>query len=242
MIKYIVLGVVGGLALILCLCLAVANFAIDNFDEKLKSLDKVGNSLNISTLGYVKHINEKYFDSSIKVYQCEQYRDHYIDGKIGLSSQTMYSNSLASLATVSHELGHARQDREGVSLKKHIKLRKVGRTCGMFFLPLLLIGAVLCLLNLFEILPQRAVLIVSLALMGGAFLIFLFAIILKFREIRIEKQASDYAIGFLKEIFTSEEVKSCKDFLNSARLTYWASLFRTMFSWTHLTQKDKMFR
>ena len=61
-------------------------------------------------------------------------------------------------------------------------------------------------------------------------------------EIKIEKGASKYAIEMLKDYLSPQEIKICNEFLNSARLTYWGSLFRTMFGWTFLTKKDSMFK
>ena len=64
----------------------------------------------------------------------------------------------------------------------------------------------------------------------------------KEREIKIEKEASDFAVEYLKEVLTTDEIKICRDFLNSARLTYWASLFKGLLGWTFLTKNDSMFK
>lgn len=239
---YIALGLTGGFVLLLCLCLAVANFSYENFKEKYTNLDRYQNSNGITTLQYVKQINQNNFNSKIAIESCGQFQDCYYSGRVALSGQTMQSNSLASLSIVSHELGHARQDFSGNTLKKHISMRRAGRFCGMFFMPLMIVGAIMCLLFVFGVLPQKIVLYCGIVVLALAVIIFLFAIILKYKEIKIERQASDFAVEFLAEILTAGEVKMCKDFLDSARLTYWGGLFRTMFGWTFLTQKDKMFK
>lgn len=239
---YIVIGIAVAFVLLLCLCLAIASFSFDNYFEQFKFTDEKRNSYGISTLDYVGAINRKYFFGRLSISRCSDFQDHYSSGIIALSENTMSSNSLASLAIVSHELGHAKQDIDGTKLRKHWKLLKLGRMLGYFFLPLVLVGVVLSLLNVFGVLPELYYLIIGLSCVSLGILIFIFALILKYKEIKIEKEASDFALPFLREVLTEPEVKMCQDLLKSARLTYWASLFKTMFGWTFLTKKESMFR
>ena len=192
--------------------------------------------------GYLFAKNKKYFNNTLSITRCKEYNDHYRGGIVALSEKTMYSNSLASLAIVSHELGHARQDKEGKKLYKHGRMRRIGRTLGFFFMPLVIAGVVLCLLNIFNVLADQFYLILGFSLIGMAFVIFLFAVFLKYEEIKIEKEASIYAIQFLDDYLNTAELKSCRNFLDSARLTYWASLLKTLLGWTFLTKNDSMFR
>ncbi|MGN1201030.1 MAG: zinc metallopeptidase [Candidatus Caccovivens sp.] len=238
MIFYIVIGIVIAFVLLLCFALAVASFSGENFMEKYKENDKIQISYRISTLEYVGEINRKFFDGKLKVAKCEQFRDHYSSGYVALSQQTMHSNSITSVAIVSHELGHARQDAEGDKLEKHWKLRRAGKICGLFFLPVVLVGITLSLLNIFSVLPQFMYLVLGLGLLGVGFLLFLFSVYLKYREVQIEKEASKYAVTFMQEVLTDDELKLAKEFLDSARLTYWAVLFKTLLGWTFLTKKN----
>lgn len=242
MMTYIIIGIAVFFVLLLCFALAVASFSSENYLENFKELNSLRNSFEINTLEYVEKINSKYFGRKIKIENCEEYKDHYSRGKIALSSETLSSNSLASLSIVSHELGHAKQDFEGDKLQKHWKLRRNGRICGVFFTPLVIVSIILSLLWVFNVLSNSIVLYLGLSLSAVAFLIFLFAIFLKFKEIKIEKDASENALLFLKEFLTESEVLKCKNFLYSARLTYWAALFKTMFGWTRLTSSNKMFK
>ena len=121
-------------------------------------------------------------------------------------------------------------------------MQRAGRICGFFFLPLLLAGVILCALWAFEVLAGMAFLIIGLACAGASLLIFLFAVVLKYKEIKIEKEASDFAIEFMREYLLEIEIKYCQELLNSARLTYWAGLIRTLLSWTMLTSKTPMFK
>lgn len=241
-VTYIIIVLVAVFAIMLCFCLAVASFSFENYYEKHKEIDQKRNSLGLSTLEYVTELNKTYFNGKLQVSRCAEFQDHYSHGRIALSDKTMSSNSLASLAIVSHELGHAKQDATSDKLTKHWNLIKVGRICGYFFMPLMLAGIVISVLNLLGVLEGLVFLILGIALMACAFLIFLFACILKYKEIKIEKEATDFAIEYLKEFLMPPEVEDCKQLLKSAGLTYWASLFRTMFSWTLLTKKDTMFR
>lgn len=241
MLTYIIIGISIAFVLLFCFALAIASFSFDNYLQNLQKLDKIRNSQGFLTLDFVNQINQEYFNGSITVARCQRYMDCYSSGQIALSNETMSSNSLASLAIVSHELGHARQDARGNKLKQHWKFRRYGKIIGLLFMPLMLIGLLLSVLYIFDIL-NFACLIVGISCLGAGVLIFLFAIILKYQEIQIEKEASVYALDFLKEYLTTAEVKACQEFLKSARLTYWASLFKTMFGWTFLTKKEKMFR
>lgn len=242
MMTYIIIGVVVGLGLLLCFLLAVANFSWNQFYEKFKENEARRNSFGITTLQYVAQINQNCFQNKLKITRCEEFRDFYGGGFVGLSEKTMRSNSLASLAIVSHELGHARQDFTSDRIKKHNRMRLWGRICGLFFMPLLLGGAVLCLLQVLNVLENVLFLYVGIGCAALALLIFFFAIFLKYKEIQIEKEASDFALDYLSQILTPPEVENCKELLDSARLTYWAGLIRTLLSWTLLTPKNSLFK
>ena len=236
---YIVIGIGVLFFLIICFCLAVANFSFDNFKEKRKEAMSYRASNGMNIQDFVAIINEQYLDGALKVTRCEEYMDHFSPGYIALSPSTLSSNSLASFSTIAHELGHGLQYKKG-ELNKHWQRKNKNRVLGKFFLPLIIIGIVLAVLSLVNVVPSF-VLYIGIGFFSLAFLIFLIACYTKYREIRIEKGASNYGISFLRECMTKEEVKICAEFLNSARLTYWGSLFRTMLGWTMLTKKDKMF-
>ena len=236
---YIVIGIGVILLLLICFCLAIANFSFDNFKDKRDEAMRYRNSLNMTVLEFVQEIIANHLKGNLQIVTCGEYQDHFTVGTIALSPSTQSSNSLASFATVSHELGHAVQY-EKDELTKHWQRRKKNRILGKFFLPSMLIGVVLAILGLVSVLPFYVVYI-GIALFGVSFLIFLVAIYMKYLEIKIEKGASKYAIELLGEYLNEAELKICKEFLNSARLTYWGSLFRTMLGWTFLTKKDKMF-
>lgn len=236
-----IIGAAAVIVVLLCVALAIASFSFENYYAKLQELDQMRNTAGANTLQYVDAINKTYFGGHLKIERCAEFEDHYSSGRVALSEQTMYSNSLASLAIVSHELGHARQDTTN-TLRKHWKLRRSGRRCGLFFLPVMVVGIVLSVLWVFGVLPQIFYIAIGGGLLGLGLVIFIFAIVLKYKEIQIEKEASDFALEYLSQVLTEYEVKKCQELLNQARLTYWASLIRVMLSWTMLTRKEKMFK
>lgn len=241
MINYLIIGGIAVVVILICLGLAIASFAGENFNNALRQAREKRNTYGLSTFEFVQEINKNNFNRRLQLAKTEEYNDHYGNGIVALSEKTFQSNSLASMATVAHELGHAKQDAEGNTLKRHFRLRKTGRFVGIFFMPNALAGILLSVLYFLGVLEARIYLYLGLGLLCLAFVIFLFALILKYKEIQIEKEASTFALEYLRQFFTEPEVKICKEFLDSARLTYWANLFKTMLGWTMLTKKNKMF-
>lgn len=223
------------LAVLLCFILAIANYAGERFLEKYKSFDKVEAQTDLTPLEYIDLLNQKYFNQKLQVVQISSYAgDAYSKGKLFLSTNTINKNSLASYTIISHELGHAKQDKEGKKLKRLAFLRKFGRIIGGLMIPLMILGAIFMIFgeNLFWI---------GISLIGVGIVIFLTALVTKLITISIEKDASKNAIIFLQEILNNKEIKQCKKFLKEARLTYWGDFFRTLFIWTALSKKTKLF-
>ena len=223
------------LAVLLCFILAIANYAGERFLEKYKSFDKVEAQTDLTPIEYIDLLNQKYFNQKLQVVQISNYAgDAYSKGKLFLSTNTINKNSLASYTIISHELGHAKQDKEGKKLKRLAFLRKFGRIIGGLMIPLMILGAIFMIFgeNLFWI---------GISLIGVGIVIFLTALITKLITISIEKDASKNAIIFLQEILNNKEIKQCKKFLKEARLTYWGDFFRTLFIWTALSKKTKLF-
>ena len=81
----------------------------------------------------------------------------------------------------------------------------------------------------------------GIGLVAFGVLIFFLALFIKLRTISIEKDASKNAIKFLSEFFDEKDLKYCKSFLNSARLTYWAEFLRLCLGWTAMSRKAKLF-
>lgn len=223
------------LAVLFCFLLAVANFSGERFFEKYEKLNKISPSYPINPLEFVNNVNRKYFNGDLKFGRTEHKAgDAYGKGVLILSNETLSVQSLASLTIISHEMGHARQDREGNKLAKLSRLRRFGRVLGAFLLPLLLAGGIVMLV-------WQKVFYLGVGLASLGVLIFIISLFIKLKTISIEKEASRYAIIYLDDYLNADEIQICKKFLADARLTYWADFLSTLFFWTFLTRKSKFF-
>ena len=230
----ILILVVTGL-LLLCFLLAVANFSGDRFMEKYEKMKKLYPASQMSTIEFISRLNAKYFKSSLQIVQISTISKYaYSKGKLFLSTETLKNPSLASFTIIAHETGHALQDISGNKLKVLHKLRRLGKVLGVLMLPSIIAGGILMIIgqNLF---------FWGIGLVAFGVLIFFLALFIKLRTISIEKDASKNAIKFLSEFFDEKDLKYCKSFLNSARLTYWAEFLRLCLGWTAMSRKAKLF-
>ncbi len=221
--------------LFICFGLAVANFALDKFYDVFEEIDKIYAQTELSPWQYIDILNQKYFDGEIVVKTISNVAgDAYSKKTLYLSGATQSSQSLASFAIISHEMGHALQDKQGSKLKTLNFLRRFGKVLGWFLMPMF-IGGIVLMVGWAELFW------VGVGLLAGCALTLILALFIKLRMIAIEKQASAFALDFLKEILQEEQVKQCKKLLDSARLSYWADFFRTLLAWTFMTKKTKLF-
>ncbi len=234
--KNVIIGVVViAIAIVFCLLLAIANFSGDRFFEKYEKLNGVMPDCPIYPLEFVNDINRKHFNNSLKIGKTDKKAgDAYAKGFLILSNETLSTPSLASLTIISHEMGHAKQDREGNKLTSLNRLRRLGRVLGAFLLPFLIAGGLIMLLS-------KELFYLGVGLACGGALIFLIALFVKLKTISIEKEASKFALIYLADYLNDNEVEECGKFLKDARMTYWADFLRTLFFWTFLTKKSKFF-
>lgn len=234
----IIIALILAFGVVFCLCLSIANYAGDNYHAHYLELDKVQSSTGLTIEEFFNLINNKHFDGKIKVYiNPKEGYDAYSKGRLFLSPKTVKSNSLASLAIVAHELGHALQDKTSKQLKRLTALRILGKYVGFLMFPLLVSGIILAIIG-------GKLFYYGVGLATGGILIFLLAILIRVLTLKIEKGASKNAIGFLKDYLPDKEIKQIRKFLKDARLTYWGDMFRALLGWTKLTRKgdSKLFR
>lgn len=233
-ITWIIIISVIAFAVLICFLLAVANFSYERFMTRYKELDQVYIKSNLMPYDFVNVINKKYFSGKLQIVQISAVAgDAYGRGKLFLSTSTLSKNSVASFTIIAHEIGHAKQDKEGNKLKRLSFMRKFGRFIGFFMTPLLIVGAVMLFIDNLRT--------IGYVLLGSAGLIFILALLLKLITISIEKDASQKAIEFLEEILDEIEMKRAKRFLKDARLTYWADFLKIALFWTALSKKTKLF-
>lgn len=234
-LTWIIIIMVIAFLLFICFGLAVANFALDKFYDVFEEIDKIYAQTELSPWQYIDILNQKYFDGEIVVKTISNVAgDAYSKKTLYLSGATQSSQSLASFAIISHEMGHALQDKQGNKLKTLNFLRRFGKVLGWFLMPMF-IGGIVLMVGWAELFW------VGVGLLAGCVLTLILALFIKLRMIAIEKQASAFALDFLKEILQEEQVKQCKKLLDSARLSYWADFFRTLLAWTFMTKKTKLF-
>ena len=225
------------LAVVICLCLAIANNAFEKFYEHLQELNKKTIKLGsyMTPDLFVTEINTEHFSGNLKILMISKLAgDAYSKGKLFLSQSSLSSNSIASYAVIAHELGHALQDKEGNKLKRLTFLRRLGRFVGVFFWPLIVLAVIFTLIS-------ADWLTIGIVLFAVAIGIFFLSLLIKFITISIEKDASRKAVDFLKLVLDEAELKEAKSLLKDAKLTYWADFFRSLFAWTFMTKKGKMF-
>lgn len=233
-IGWIIIFVAIGLGVLFCLCLAIANYAPERFFDIYKEIDDEEAYCRLSTQEFAQVINMREFRGKLRVHVIENYAgDAYVrGGDLLLSTNTLSSSSVAAYATLAHELGHALQDRDTNKLKVKSILTRISKIIGPFLFPSLIAGIIL-------IAFMGVYLYYGIALLGLGAFIFALSIILKFVTIRIEKDASKRAIIMLQDYLGEEQLKSAKRMLNSAKLTYWGSLFKTLLGWTMLTKNGR---
>ena len=232
---WIIIGLVIAAAVLLCFLLAVANFSYDKFMERYKQMDNTEANTSMTPVEFANRVIAKYIKRRLEIVQISrQAGDAYGGGKLYLSSNSIYKKSLASYTIIAHELGHALQDVSGNMLKVLHALRRTGRVLGVLMLPSLIAGLVLLLFG-------ETLFIVGCGLIGLSVLIFIMALIVRLRQISIEKDASKKAMMFLEDYFDERELKLCRKLLSDAKLTYWAGFLRLILIWTGVSRKESLF-
>ena len=234
---HIIIIVCVAVAIVICLCLAIANNGYEKFLATWQKYNKIGLKMGdyMTPELFVNQINSEKFASSLKILMISKIAgDAYSKGKLFLSTSTLSSNSIASYTVIAHEIGHAEQDRDGKKIKMLNFLRRFGRFVGVFFWPLMILGVIF-------LIASPDLFISGIIVLASAVAIFLLSLVIKFITISIEKDASKKAISYLKLVMDDEELKQAKKLLKDAKLTYWADFFRSLFAWTFMTRKTKMF-
>lgn len=219
----------------------VANSSFDKYIETFKKMQGVKTSFDDSCGNFGVFLANRYFGGEVivKAENADEIKSQgaYSPARktVTLSDDIAYKNSLAGVAIVAHEFGHAMQHKKNPKiLVRNFKLTKFVKFLG--FLNFVFIGLAVYFFATGSLIPA----IVFVVLLAVNFLI---AIILKISTLRLEKNASDIAMKILidTKIFSKKELALCKKFLTTAKKTYTADLFRALLSWTGLTRKTKIF-
>lgn len=136
-----------------------------------------------------------------------------------LSEDVADNHSLSSIAIVSHEFGHAIQDRDGnPQIKLEHALTSLTKLTNKLIIPLAIISLILKVTNV-RLDIAEILTITTIVLLG-------LQIIKKLLSIPIEYGASKIALNYLKDykLVTKKELPKIKKLLNTAAQTYIASL------------------
>ena len=233
---YILIGIV---VAILIVCLTIASYSGSHLWETFENNNKHLSSSFTLAGDFCCNISIRYLNSSVKVGTRQgTLTDAYMPSKktVYLSETVANNSSVAALAVAAHEMGHALQDYQNPqTLIKHRNRGVICKLLGYLMYPLIIAGIILFFIE--------NMMIISLACIAGAILIFMFALFVKLSTIKIEKDASKKAIMFLQELSVLEdyEIEYAKKVLNAALLTYIGDFFQAILGWTGLTRKTKLF-
>lgn len=222
-----ILITLAGIFLVLLLMVFTARARIRHIYTKYLT---IGNSKNITGLQLAAFAKEHLELDQLTIATTDKHLQDAYTGKhktLILSNAVCNYASLTSVAVTAHELGHALQDKQNNRLFGLIViLSRITRLTNKFVMPLLLSGAVLYGLGYFEILPWLYGALGTELFYWGFGLFTLHAAV-KLTTIPLEYDASKQGYTFLTDygIITKKEQRKIKHLLNTAALTYIASLF-----------------
>ena len=152
--------------------------------------------------------------------------DCYVPQKriLCLSEEVAERPTIASVAIVAHEIGHAEQHQSKYFLfTLNNILSKITKITSRFILPCLLFGIIALIFKWPTVHTGETLLIAS-----G--ILFLLAVVVKLTIIPVELDASKRALKFLThyEIITKKEVPKVKRLLSTAGRTYIVGLFQSI--------------
>lgn len=224
------------LVLFLIVAISISSNSFMRFKQVYDQFLNVKNSAYITARQFAEFVRDSQLGGRLNIAtRNKDFSDayDYVSNTLILNSQRENDSSIASLAIVSHELGHAMQRKEGTKkFRKCTKIRRFVAVASRFITPLFLAGIV-CLF--FEDLS----IFVGAGLCGLSIVLFFVLLIYKMRLLAVEKEASKLGFKLLEEleILEDKELKNIKQLLDAAFMTYVGDFFRAMLSWTGLTKK-----
>lgn len=145
--------------------------------------------------------------------------DHYNskDKRLNISQANYNSSSVAALAVVAHEFGHALQDEQGYAPLKIRQIAvKVSNAASRFLLPFVL----------FSILLSIFVGMAGTIMLGVVVVVYALSLIANLVTLPVEIDASNRAKAILNEMTTDpQEQKAVAKMLKAAAMTYVAATF-----------------
>lgn len=212
---------ISGIVIIICIIIAlVAQSKVSQAYSKYKDMPS---SIGLTGAEFAQKLMEKE-NLALNLRSCHGYlSDHYDprDHSINISEENYNSSSIASLAIVAHEFGHAQQDdQEYAPYKIRQVVVKTSNFISSLFLPLILIGI---FLQLFWFALGGAIIIyVSVGL-------YAVSVIASLATLPVEFNASNRAKKMMDSFgIDNSQQKGVDSVLNAAAMTYVASLLVSM--------------
>lgn len=207
-------------------CLIIGSYSTTKVNSTFDRYAKVLSKKGITSCEVAKILVEKFKLDDVSIAEINGKLTDCYDSKhkvIKLSSSVIRSSSLAAIGVTAHELGHAMQDKEKMSLFRFRNFFvPVANFFSRAFVPIMIVGT---LLSFTFYIPYVGNIIcwISVATYGLSFIFYLITV-------PLEKNASKRALKMLQEaeILDYTETKSAKSVLDAAFLTYIAA-FTTAF-------------
>lgn len=218
---YLIIGII---VFVLLLILFTSRSRIKKLYERQM---QIGNEQYLTGAQVAVFINTKYGLNLSFARTKDDLADAYYPKKkvLIMSDRVCDTPSIASVAIVSHELGHAMQDKEKNWLFVLSNgLNRITRFTNRLIIPLLIIGQLL-----YAFKYPNATLGLTLIIIAGA--LFLAHALFKILIIPMEYNASARAIKLIQEnnLLTKKEIVKTKKLLNNAGQTYILGLFDGLF-------------
>lgn len=218
--------------------LAIANFSGNQLYDYYKKLFNEVADVNKTAFEFCNLVSYVESNGVLKVKENDKiFGGAYLPSRccIELSTEVFYSASVSALTITAHEIGHFIQNKRFPKvLTKNSKFIKIINLLGKLIFPIFLASIVALILNYF---------ILTIILISTCFIFFILALSLKISTIKIEKQASKFAVEILEkyEVMDSNQLIKAKKLLKYAAMTYTADFFSALLFWTFLTKKTKIF-
>lgn len=217
---YIIIGICGFLLIFgLITVITSRNRIKKQFEKQIK----IGNSKSITGAQVAVFVRDKYgLDISFARTKNDLADAYYPKKKVLIMSDKVCDTpSIASVAIVSHELGHALQHKSKNKLfKTNMVLSKITRITNKLIFPLIVVGLILYICHV----PTESFGLILVVVAGG---LFLMHALLKLLTIPLEYDASRRALKLIQEnkLLTKKEIAKTKKLLNNAGETYILALF-----------------
>lgn len=210
-------------AAIIALLLIMLFTSRTRVSQQYKKFTKINNSKGINGAQVANYIIQKE-GLNLELAQnkedlCDAY--YYKEKTLLMSSKVCNNPSIASVAIVCHELGHATQDKEQTTLwKVNHFLRAVTRFTNKLIVPLLVFG----LISYATRWPQEGF---GTYMVITAAVLFIAHALAKLTIIPLEFDASKRAVKLIKkyDLLTAKELRKSRGLLNTAGQTYIVALF-----------------